>query len=159
MFGLRRLSMSASLSVTSDPVDAAVEGGAVTDLYVAAVDDDEVPSAHAFASMRRPRMAEHEEVWAQLFIDGVFVQVSRAADLDPRADEATFVARFEIPELYLDAEPHRVQVRFVRAVSRVVAKGSADLPSTELPETAEADFTATLNRKSARALRLRGAPR
>lgn len=108
------------------------------------------PAALATASLRRPRRAEHEsEIWAQLYIDGAFVDVTRATEVDSSADDyVTLLARFGLLTLYLDGERHHVRVCFVGQVSRVVPRATAGNPQTisELaPQAiAEAEFIAQI---------------
>jgi hypothetical protein len=99
----------------------------------------------ALASLRRERTAEHEEMWVQLFVDGVFEDVKRALYVDEKTSGAFFV-RFGIPLVYRDGTSHRAQVRFVRAVSRIVPRGTGDRFGSSMIQTpeavAESDFSA-----------------
>ncbi len=125
-------------------------------------DPDGDAAAIAIASLRRPRFADHEEMWAQLHVDGVFEDVVRALRLETetpevraagaadgakrRVRESSFLARFRIAGIYRDGSSHRAQVRFVRAVSRIVPKGVGSAfgtPMIQTPEAiAEMDFVA-----------------
>ncbi|HEY8074263.1 MAG TPA: hypothetical protein VIF62_09140 [Labilithrix sp.] len=104
-------------------------------------------AALAIASLRRERFAEHEEMWAQLFVDGVFEDVVRALRVETEdPNESSFLARFRIAAIYRDGTSHRAQVRFVRAVSRIVPKGMGGAFGTSMIQTPEAiaemDFVA-----------------
>ena len=113
-------------------------------------DPDADAAAIAVASLRRPRVAEHEEMWAQLFVDGAFADVVRALRLETAdGTESTFLARFRVPAIYGDGASHRAEVRFVRAVSRIVPKGVGSAraafgtPMIQTPEAlVEIDFVA-----------------
>lgn len=100
-------------------------------------DPDGKAAGIAVASLHRARTAEHEEMWAQLFVDGVFEDVKRAVYIDGKAD-GSFVARFVVPNVYSDGASHRAQVRFVRAVSRIVPRGTADKFGSAMVQTPEA---------------------
>jgi hypothetical protein len=153
MLGLRRSSTWDELSVTSIPVGATHEerlvaflGGTWAEVGVAASgDQDGRPIANVIAMMQRTRRAEHEELWAQLFLDDGFVDVVRALEVEASPDDVSFMARFRVPDLFLDGETHRARVRFVTAVSRVIRRSSAPSEPTEAPPAAvvEADFVAT----------------
>ena len=117
------------------------------ELTIVADDDADEPAPVAIATFRRMRTAEHDEMWAQLFVDDVFVDVLRAQYLD----DATLVARFTIPPLYFEGDTHRASVRFVRSVSRVVPRftGMTAAPISRDPEPevrAEADFACHFTR-------------
>jgi hypothetical protein len=76
------------------------------------------------ASMRRARLVEHEDIWAKLFVDDVFVDAIRATEVESggEPDDVTFVARFGVPESFLDATRHRARVVFGGTVSRVLVR-------------------------------------
>ncbi len=104
---------------------------------------DPLGNAVVIAIMHRTRAAEHEEMWAQLYVDNVFEDVVRAFDASGAGAEATFVARFALSRVHLDGEPHRASIRFVRAVSRIVPRGEGSSTPfiVQTPEaTAEGEF-------------------
>jgi hypothetical protein len=136
------LTVTSSRATNADP-DA--------ELTIVADDDANGPTPVAIATLRRTRAAEHEEMWAQLFVDDVFVDVTRALRLDDDGVTVTLVARLAIPPLYFEGEVHRASVRFVRSVSRVVPRftGMAAAPIARDPEPgvrAEADFACHFTR-------------
>ncbi len=167
---LRRESSSADLTVTSTPVTPCGVfdfdlAGARTELVITA--DRDSNEATALASMRRGRKAVHEEVWAQLFIDDVFIDVVRTAEIDDGepgeggggCPDPSFLGRFIVPPLYLDGELHRARVCFMTRLSRSSPRLDADADESGIvatttaqgPEaTAEADFSA---KRAARPLR------
>jgi hypothetical protein len=159
MMALRRHTSCEQLSITSTPVSPPPWfGRPEVELCIVAVDPEgEVEvgevSALAIATMCRARKAEHEEVWAQLFIDDVFVDLVRAADLSEGEGLASFLARIAVPALYFDGEPHRAKVKFVKTISRVVPRRSGSRGTIEIspagPETeaeSESEFVATIGR-------------
>jgi len=136
---------SDGFEVVSTPVSrGATAAGVVADVAVAPVDGVAAPAAIALASMTRARRSEQEDVWVQVYVDGQFVDVGRATDIDTGIDtnDVTFVARFTMPASCLDGATHRVRVCFVSAVSRVVPRGEGKLGQSDLtPQAiAEADF-------------------
>ena len=136
-----------NIDVVSEPV---LPGGASSDVdttvAVVAMPEDSSEVALVLASMRRPRRAEHEELHAQLAIDGVFADAVRAPEIELGGDPtyATFVARFVLPPEHVDGRPHRVRVSFAHSVSRIVVRGENDHePLDGTPQgIAEADFVA-----------------
>jgi hypothetical protein len=110
-------------------------------------------AAVAIAMMRRPRTADHEEMWAQLFVDGAFEDVVRALDANPGVALATFVVRFRLAAMYLDGAPHRVSVRFVRTLSQVVPRGIGVSGATTTVQAPEATAEIELVGSSVRILR------
>lgn len=132
-----------ALAVTSSPITSDPDA----DLTIVADDDADEPIPVAIATVRWTRTAEHQEMWAQLFVDDVFVDVMRAQHLD----DDTLLARFTIPPLYFEGDTHRASVRFVRSVSRVIPRftGMAAAPISRDPEPevrAEADFACHFTR-------------
>lgn len=139
-----RSSSFEDLAVTSTPLDSARDGS-IDVAVVAAGDEADNPIATAITTLQRARRAMHEELWTQLFIDDVFVDVTRALEVACEADEeVAFVATLRIPAIYFDAQPHRARVRFVCAVSRTVPRRAATTAETETSPAAEAevDFVA-----------------
>jgi hypothetical protein len=128
--------------VSREPADADI----LADVVVSPVYGVEVPAALVLATMTRPRQAEQDaEVWVQLFIDGAFIDMRRAATLETELarDRQGFVARFPLPEANHDGRSHRVRACFVGAVSRVVPRGegSRSTPGAFTPHAiVEADF-------------------
>ncbi|MBS2016306.1 MAG: hypothetical protein JST00_25710 [Deltaproteobacteria bacterium] len=151
MIALRRHSSCELLSISSTPLAAPTWfEGPEAEVSVVAAELPERAGALAVASMTRPRRAFDEEIWIQLFIDDTFVDLARAAD-DPSSEAdptvATFRGHVRVPALYFDGQEHRARVKFVKTVSRVVARDDHELPIVSEPEvTAEADFVATLGR-------------
>lgn len=141
-------------------LDALVYGNCVELVVVAVGDDRSQPRAAALATFHRARLDENEALWAQLVVDGDFVDVVRAIHVNVErrfgsSDEVSFVARFAIPDLYLDGRVHRAQVRFVPSVSRVVPRGTGDQMArteTRIVAAVDAEFTACLFRRRARVL-------
>lgn len=144
---MRRSSSWGDLGITSTPVDPTEAMLTV----VAGGDEARRPFATAMATLQRPKRAEHEELWAHLFIDDVFVDVARVLEIDQGTmDDSLFMARFRLPDFHLDGELHRARVRFVTAVSRVVPRGTGEavMARSETTPAAEAhaEFVATLAR-------------
>src|SRR5690606_32155877 len=110
--------------------------------------------ALAMATMQRARRALYEELWAQFFVDDVFVDVVRVLEIDQGiGTDAIFVARSWLPDLHLDGQPHRARVRIVSAVARVVPRATGEAAMGQAKGTEEtdaveasADFVATLGR-------------
>jgi hypothetical protein len=158
MMALRRHTSCERLSIVSTPLSPPPWFGR-PDVELCIIADDTNGDvdmrAVAIASMCRARKAEHEEVWAQLFIDGVFVDLVRAADVSEDEGLATFLARIEVPALYFDDESHRATVKFVKTVSRVVARGAGSRAPSEADAEADADaeFVATIGASARRELR------
>lgn len=120
---MRRSSSWEGLSVESTPIEPTE---AILSI-VAGGDEAGRPFATAMASMASPRRAEHEEGWAQLFVDDVFVDVVRVLEIDQgTGHDLIRVARFRMPGLHLDGELHTACVKFVTAVSRIVPRGTAE---------------------------------
>jgi hypothetical protein len=114
---------------------------------VAGGDETGRPFATAMATMQRPRRSEHEELWAHFFVDDVFVDVGRVLEIDQgTAGDSLFVARFGVPDLHLDGQPHSARIRFVTAVSRVVPRATGEEVMAKATPSAEAvaEFVATL---------------
>jgi hypothetical protein len=147
-----RHTSSSRLSITTTPVSQAPWLDHAVELYVVTTDEvDEGAAAVAVASMCRSRRAEHEEIWAQLFIDGVFVDLVRAVDLTETtgSELATFLARIDVPAVYFDGEAHRAQVKFLTTVSRIVPAGTtASFTGQELEANVEAEFAAFLRHRT-----------
>lgn len=145
-------SSSRSLLVSCLPRHAATQGAEQASVAVTTIPGEGSPAAIAIATLRRPRRAEHEEIWAQLYVDGAFVDVTRASEVDGLGsndetdDYITLIARFGVLTLYLDGQNHHVRVCFVGPVSRVVPRGESGKMQTisELaPQAiAEAEFSA-----------------
>jgi hypothetical protein len=139
-----------SLLVSCLPRHAATQGAEQASVVVTTIPGEGSPAAIATATLRRPRRSEHEEIWAQLYIDGAFVDVTRASEIDSDSDTdyVTLIARFGILTLYLDSHQHHVRVCFVGQVSRIVPRGESGKTQTisELaPQAiAEAEFSATV---------------
>lgn len=151
---MRRSSSFEGLSIESTPTDPTEAILTV----IANGDEPGRPFATAMATMQRPRRAEHEELWAHFFVDGVFVDVARVLEIDQgTSGDCLFVARFRVPDLHLDGQPHSAKVRFVSAVSRVVPRGTGEavMQQSEATPSAEADaeFVATLAAPASRRLR------
>lgn len=120
---------------------------------VASGDESWRPLASAVATMQRARRSEHEELWAQLFIDSGFVDVIRALEIGTKGPDTVFLARFRVPEIHFDGRLHRARVRFVPAVSRAAPRGTgAQLACRETAPTVEveAEFVAALSPMRAR---------
>jgi len=156
---LRHESSFADLTLTSTPVTrGGVDFETRAELTIVAAGDESEPLVTALATMRRPRRATHEEVWAQLFVDGVFVDVVRAAEIDNGEPDPCFLARFVVPLLHLDGELHRARACFVTRLSRSSPKLDADesgivpVHVDPGPEAiAEADFQAVRAPRARRA--------
>jgi hypothetical protein len=151
---MRRSSSWEGLSIESTPIDPTE--AIVT--VVASGDEAGRPFATAMATMQRPRRAEHEELWAHFFVDGVFVDIARVLEIDQgTAGDSLFVAKFRMPDLHFDGEPHTEMIRFVSAVSRIVPRGTGEqvMAQAQTAPTAEgvSEFTATLAAPRSRRLR------
>jgi hypothetical protein len=146
----RSPSSDSSLLVSCLPRHAATQGAEQASVVVTTIPGEGSPAAIATATLRRPRRSEHEEIWAQLYIDGAFVDVTRASEIDSDSDTdyVTLIARFGILTLYLDSQQHHIRVCFVGQVSRIVPRGESGKTQTisELaPQAiAEAEFSATV---------------
>jgi hypothetical protein len=142
---MRRSSSWEGLNVESTPIDPTEAILTV----VASGDEAGRPFATAMATMQRPRRAEHEELWAHFFVDDAFVDIARVLEIDQgTAGDSLFVARFRLPDLHLDGQPHTAKMRFVSTVSRIVPRGTGEeiMARAETSPTAEAvsEFVATL---------------
>lgn len=151
---MRRSSSFEGLSIESTPIDPTEAILTV----VAGGDDAGRPFATAMATMQRPRRAEHEELWAHFFVDGVFVDIARVLEIDQGTlGDSLFVARFRMPDLHLDGAPHTAMIRFITAVSRIVPRGTGEevMAKAETAPSAEAvsEFIATLAAPRSRRLR------
>ncbi len=149
-----RCSTWEELAVTTTPLASPpIDDTKVALSIVASGDDSWRPLASAVATMQRPRRSEHEELWAQLFVDSGFVDVVRALEVGTKGPDAVFLARFRVPDVYLDGRVHRARIRFVPAVSRAVPRGTGGrLPylETARPIEVEAEFVAALSPARAR---------
>jgi hypothetical protein len=119
---MRRSSTLEKLSIESVPV--AAREAMVT--VVARRDEAGAPFAAVMATVQRPRRAEHENLWAHFFVDGVFIDVGRVLEIDQGGSDSLFVAKFRLPDVCLDGELHTAKVRFVTAVSRIVPRGTGE---------------------------------
>ena len=142
---MRRSSKFEGLSIESTPIDPTEAILTV----VANGDETGRPFATAMATMQRPRRAEHEELWAHFFVDDAFVDIARVLEIDQGTEgDSLFVARFRMPDLHLDGQPHTAKIRFVTAVSRIVPRGTGEqvMATQETAPAAEAvsEFVATL---------------
>lgn len=154
MSGTSRTSTWEELAVTTTPIEGPRRIDVRTELSITANGDESWrPVASVVATMQRARRSEHEELWAQLFIDSGFVDVVRALEIGTKGPDAVFLARFRIAELHFDGRPHRARVRFVPAVSRAAPRGTGDAVATietAAPIEIEADFVAAISRARAR---------
>ena len=142
---MRRSSSFEGLSIESTPIDPTEAILTV----VASGDEAGRPFATAMATMQRPRRAEHEDLWAHLFVDDTFVDIARVLEIDqgPYGD-SLFVARFRLSDFLLDGQPHHAKVNIVTAVSRVVPRGTGEAMMKKHEATPQAvafaEFVATL---------------
>jgi hypothetical protein len=73
----------------------------------------------------------------------------RIVEVDDAGEGALFVVHLRIPEYEMDGRSHQAKVRFVRAVSRVVPRGTGEQlkpAETSLVAEAAAEFTAARSR-------------
>ena len=153
MSGVRRCSTWEELALTTTPIPRGAADGVLVALsLVATGDPDSGSTASAVATMQRPRRSEHEEIWAQLFVDSGFVDVVRALEVGTKGADSVFLARFRIPAVHFDGTTHVARVRFVPAISRAVPRGDGRGVAIETlePVEVEAEFVAALSPARAR---------
>jgi hypothetical protein len=152
---MRRSSTLERLSIESMPIGSTEAMLTV----VARRDEAGGPFASVMAALQRPRAAEHEELWAHFFVDEVFVDVGRVLRIDQgRAYDSLFVARFRLPDIHLDGEPHTARVSFVTAVSHIAPQGTGEAVKAAMMTApvaeAKSELVATLAALPSRRLRL-----